>query len=88
MTETVRTITIEGKTHVLSEGVEVQVKFSDGHGGLFNSAEEAARNKAINDAQNLITGAVDWHGEEFDMQHIMDHRAEIIDALQRIGTDA
>jgi hypothetical protein len=85
MVDQVRTIEIQGKVHTLPDGVEVQVKFADGYGGLHNTPEEAGRIKAINDAEKLVQECIDWRNEEFDTQMLVDNRAAIIEALERIG---
>jgi hypothetical protein len=82
--DTVRTVTIDGKEHVLPEGIDVEVKFSDGHGSHHATAEQAVQAKAIKDAECLIKGAIDWRYEEFDMSHILDNRDALIRLLSII----
>lgn len=84
MSEYVRTILIEGKERVVPDGVDIEIKYPDGYGGLHKTAEEAVYVKAINDAEELITQAIHWGAEEFDMQHILDNRAELIRLLNII----
>lgn len=85
MVDQVRTITIQGKTHTLPDGVEVEVKFADGYGGLHSTPEEAAKIKAVNDAEELVKECIDWRNEGFDTQMLVGNRAAIIEALERIG---
>jgi hypothetical protein len=76
--EPVRVITIDGKEHILPQGIDVEVKFSDSHGGHHPTAEQAVQTKAVKDAEAIIEAAISWRHEEFDMQHILDHRDELI----------